>query len=411
MSTSINAQVVTRERILLYDFSEGSGTVINDKSGVAPLINLTIPDPAKVEWINKGLRVKEATIVKSSGDTTKIRSNDLFSKGFTIEVLIKPLNNTQGGPARVVTFSKDSGARNFTLGQDGNYYQQRFRTSQTNLNGSDLAIVTPANSIANPPVLQHVVYTRSPSGTTTFYLDGVKVQEGEVPGDSSTWDMTYEFGLFNETNYPTETRTWLGDIYLVAIYSTVLTPEEVVQNYVASYNLGSVTLAWDANTEENIGGYIIYYGTTSRYDPAVAMTIPSTIKSKCNLPDTGDLTESKQKCKESWERYCTCIEWESGAPEYICKTPPDKPDPACDSDYFKYDTQVDVKNVVEYKIDGLTKGVKYYFAVTAYNTNYPEKDNESKFSVELEYTTASGISGILNFRKVPDSNETFNSKP
>jgi len=214
---------------------------------------------------------------------------------------------------------------------------------------------------------------------------------------------------------------------------------------------GSVTIAWDPNTEPDLKGYIIYYGNTSRYDPIVAMTVPSTIKLKCGLPDTGDLTESQQKCKDSWEKYCTCIEWQgdgtpttcSLAPDhldyclecgpcavgegdcdndeecqdalvcpeiegidrcellpYACKTPPDKPDPACDSDYFKYAKSIDVKNVTEYTLTGLTKGLKYFLAATAYDDKYPAANHESKFSEELTHTVTS-ISKIINFRKIP----------
>ena len=152
---------------------------------------------------------------------------------------------------------------------------------------------------------------------------------------------------------------------------------------------GSVTLAWDANIEENIAGYIIYYGTTSRYDSSVALTIPATIEKNCG---------TDVECKESWENYCTCVEWNEDS---TCKTAPSPPDPACDSDYYKYDSSVDVKNVTEYELTGLTKGVKYYFAATAYNTEYPKRNNESKFSIELEHIVTI-VSKIMNFRKIPE---------
>lgn len=155
-------------------------------------------------------------------------------------------------------------------------------------------------------------------------------------------------------------------------------------------NAGEVTLAWDANVEPNLKGYKIYYGTSSRFDPANHVGIPAIIKDKCNLPDTGELSESQQSCKESWEKFCTIGD-------------PQPPDPACDSDYFKYEFSVDVKNVTEFTLTGLTNGVKYYLAASAYDEEYPKFGHESKFSIELTHIVSS-ITKVLNFKAVPAIN-------
>lgn len=151
---------------------------------------------------------------------------------------------------------------------------------------------------------------------------------------------------------------------------------------------GQVTLAWDANVEPDLKGYIIYWGEISRYDPAVHVGIPAIIKDKCNLPDTGELNDSQKSCKESWEKFCSIGE-------------PDPPDPACDSDYFKYQHSVDVKNVTEYTLTGLTKGVKYYLAATAYDEDYPKFGHESKFSEELSHVVTDNPADVKNFKKIP----------
>ncbi|MBU1102670.1 fibronectin type III domain-containing protein [Patescibacteria group bacterium] len=90
--------------------------------------------------------------------------------------------------------------------------------------------------------------------------------------------------------------------------------------YTNSAFAGSVTLAWDPNTEPDIAGYKIYYGTSTRTgtDPGV-----------CGL--------------------------------------------------CGYATFVDVGNVTLRTIDNLTNGQTYYFSATAYNT----AGLESAFSNEV----------------------------
>ena len=76
----------------------------------------------------------------------------------------------------------------------------------------------------------------------------------------------------------------------------------------------SVDLAWDANTEPDLAGYKIYWGTATR----------------------------------------------------------------------DYSNNVDVGNVTAYTLTGLTEGVTYYLAATAYDSEDPP--NESDFSQELTHT-------------------------
>ena len=83
----------------------------------------------------------------------------------------------------------------------------------------------------------------------------------------------------------------------------------------------TVTLAWDPNVEEDLAGYIVYYGTVSR----------------------------------------------------------------------DYDYDVDIGEETSCTISGLEEGIKYYFAVTAYDN----EGNESQFSEEISYpnTAVSDPSG------------------
>ena len=227
-----NAIRTQQDLLLLYDFSETTGVTIGDKSNVDPKLDLTIPDPSKVTWLNPGLNVSAETIIRATALRSKLDPNVFFAKGITIETWIKPLNNIQSGPARIISFSADSGNRNFTFGQEADHWNQRLRTSDNPGNGSSPSTSTPAASIASPPVLQHVVYTRETTdGNAKMYIDKVEVASTAIPGDGSNWDTSYGFGLFNELNYPVDVRTWLGEIYLVAIYGRSLTIAEISANY------------------------------------------------------------------------------------------------------------------------------------------------------------------------------------
>jgi len=222
---------VTSDLVVLYDFTESSGTVIADKSTGTPKLDLTITEPANIDFLQPGVKVKAAILVKTNSARTKLDANTFFTNGITIEAWLKPLNNTQGGPARIISFSLNSADRNFTFGQEGDTWNVRFRTSLNPGNGSVPSTESPVGSIVTTPVLQHVVYTRDALGNTKIYIDKVEVAAIANPGDGSNWDMAYDFGLFNELSYPTDVRTWLGDIFLVAVYSKNLTPAEITANY------------------------------------------------------------------------------------------------------------------------------------------------------------------------------------
>jgi len=83
---------------------------------------------------------------------------------------------------------------------------------------------------------------------------------------------------------------------------------------------GSATISWNANTESDLAGYKVYYGTASR-------------------------TGSDPK---------TCG---------LCG----------------YSTNINVGNVRTYTISSLTNGMTYYFSVSAYDTS----NNESAFSSQV----------------------------
>lgn len=213
--------------IALYEFDEGSGNVVHDVSGVGTPLDLTIQNTNNTTWGNGTLTVNSATIIKSASAATKIINACKITNEITIEAWVKPSNNTQSGPARIVTLSQDTGNRNFTLGQEQKDYRARLRTTNTSNNG------TPDISVGNTLItsLQHIVFTRSSNGNTAIYVDGVLSESGHRGGDFSTWNNNYQFALANEL---TNDRAWLGELDRVVIYDRAIIPSEVTGNFFAT---------------------------------------------------------------------------------------------------------------------------------------------------------------------------------
>lgn len=217
---------VTNGLQVLYTFAEGSGTVVNDVSGVGTPLNLNIADTNAVTWLSGGgLSIDSATIISTTGAATKVIDAAQETDEISIEVWMKPANLTQDGPARMVTISADLTNRNTTLGQSQSGIEARLRSTATNDNGAP-GLATASGAIS--ATLTHVVFTRDNDGQRTLYIDGVQVASDTKGGNFSNWDAAYHLALGNEL---TADRPWLGELHLVAIYNRALTPAEVSQNY------------------------------------------------------------------------------------------------------------------------------------------------------------------------------------
>lgn len=111
-----------QDALVFYDFREGSGLVIVDRSVRPDPLNLRIEDGSAVQWLsNGGLGVRSPVLIASQEPAAKIAQAVRKSGTITIEAWIKPANTTQRGPARIVTISRDPGNRNFTLGQKASH--------------------------------------------------------------------------------------------------------------------------------------------------------------------------------------------------------------------------------------------------------------------------------------------------
>jgi len=170
-------------------------------------------------------------ILKATTAPVRLMTKMKASNEITVEAWLKraasvPANQS---PANIVTLSLDTSHRNFTLGQTSqNRLHMRLRATATDNNGTQSA--QERSSVAE---VCHVVFTRDQAGNVKFYLNGAdSTTRPNFPGSFDNWEGSYKFALANEL---TGDRPWLGELYLVAIYSRALSKEEVQRNYGAGF--------------------------------------------------------------------------------------------------------------------------------------------------------------------------------
>ena len=211
--------------LALYDFGLNEGSIVKDVSGVEPALDLQIANNKAVKRVKGSLEVRGQTMIKSIKVPTKIIKAIKDTGQLTVEAWVRPANLKQAGPARILTISKDTSNRNFTLGQDGHRYDLRLRTSKTSLNGLP-SLASPANGVTTQ--LTHLAYLRERSGKARFYVNGKQVAEKTVAGDLKDWNGNYRLALGNEFS---NNRAWLGTYHLLAIYGRALTVQEVKMHF------------------------------------------------------------------------------------------------------------------------------------------------------------------------------------
>jgi hypothetical protein len=184
----------------------------------------TLPDQARV---GSGIDLSAGGAARFASPEAAARLTKAVkaSNELTVEAWITPAKESQSGPARIVTLSRDSGQRNFTLGQDGNRFDVRLRTTKSNANGLP-SLAGPQGMVAAKRT--HLVYTFDRRGTARFYVDGKQVAERQIGGDLSNWDDGFRLALGDEL---TGARRWDGEFHFVAIYSRALPVEQVVKNF------------------------------------------------------------------------------------------------------------------------------------------------------------------------------------
>lgn len=247
----VNDSCIPDQALLaLYNFDEGSGSVIHDGSGVAPLLDLSVNGSGVLWQPGGGLVVEEPTLIASAGPAVKVNESVRESSAFTVEVWVRSASLDQDGPARIVTLAADLQNRNFTLGQGlwgdrpSDVYDVRLRNSETNKNGRP-SLTTPSGSASTE--LTHIVYVHQSDGESVVYKNSAAIASRQTDGDLTNWDGSYRLALANELGGE---RPWLGEFQKVAIYSCALSPVEIAEAYEAGPVRSTSTQTESAGEQE-----------------------------------------------------------------------------------------------------------------------------------------------------------------
>ncbi len=219
--------------LALYDFGVADGDrVVPDRSGVGEPLDLEIDRPERTRRRDNRLFIRKPVTITSREPARKINDAVRSSGSLTVEAWIRPRDDRQSGPARIVTLSADTVRRNVTLGQDGERWDLRLRTTSTSANG----LPSTATGKSVRTVLSHVVATRDASGNAQIWVDGRRVASKKVRGELTAWDRSFRLCLANEVGGD---RPWLGELHLVAIYGRALSAAEIRRNHAAGASADS----------------------------------------------------------------------------------------------------------------------------------------------------------------------------
>ena len=259
---------VTSDLLSIWWFTEGTGTVIEDRAGGTTVTDLTIL--SGTSWTQDASYGNRYFLNLSAGGHVQASTDELYKamlskiaagsiNEFSIEAWVKPTNVTQDGPARIITLAENGNGTlvaNFMLGQGwwgsnpATVYDTRVRVTPSSIDPDGTDYQTPAGTATTN--LQHLVLTVSgePGGIASkLYVDGIeKIDEtlnyygtNNATNFLGNWSGGYKLDIGNTVTTPIGAdRPWKGGIYLMSMYTRALLPGEVKTNYAAGVTTDSV---------------------------------------------------------------------------------------------------------------------------------------------------------------------------
>ncbi len=189
----------------------GVALIAYDTSGFGVPLDLDIEDAGIVSWVSGGgLDITAATRVISPAAATKLYDALTATNEVSLEVAFTPADTSQGGPARIVSYSGGAASRNITFGQEADAYVSRLRTDTTTSNGTpDIS----SSSVLTAATQEHVIVSYDGANVTMFRNGSSEVTSART--GTLNWDNTFRFMLGDEE---TGGLDWLGTLHRVAVY-------------------------------------------------------------------------------------------------------------------------------------------------------------------------------------------------
>ncbi len=173
---------------------------------------------------NGEMHILGGAFIPDGSFNKEIRDACTKSGQLAIEAIVTTSRVPQYGPARIVSLSRNTAKRNFTLGQQENSLVLRLQTSNTSRNGLDFKLAS-----LEPGRAYHVLVTYKP-GLLVCYLDGkVAMQTSFERGSLDNWHgSSYSLIFGNEVG---GVRPWEGYLDGVAIYSRFIGADEAEKKF------------------------------------------------------------------------------------------------------------------------------------------------------------------------------------
>jgi len=256
-----NGERYTNNIVALWEFKDGEGaTVAQDTSGVEPAMDLQLEGATMMaSW---GIDISEDGYARASQDASRklydhIADPENGTDQYTVEVWVSPSNITQGDDARVVTYSRGGGSRNFSLLQNMYTYGARNRSISPTVNGNgNPQLDTYDGDEDAQATLQHVVLTFDQYNGRRIYVDGMWTDDVDETPASRLWNWATNHRLTLGNEWQAE-RPWMGQIRFLAIYEQALTDEQVQKNFLAGVGKRS-KLAFDVSEWAGAGAEMTF---------------------------------------------------------------------------------------------------------------------------------------------------------